>query len=411
MGQNKRNLKRLKVLMLIPNLDFGGAQRVFFEISNFLATKYEVHDCSFNDDEAGAFLTDQKTHSLNVSAGKNIIQKFFHFLVRCSRYGNLKRTEQIDISISHLEGANYVNVFSGGRAVKIIVEHGSKLAFDEKRRGLLGWIRKHLLMPILFRMADHIIVVSKGIEIELIEHFKISPKKITVINNSFDLSRIIALSAEALIEKYEKIFRVPTILASGRLVKEKNLFPLLDIILKIKRTTPCRLVLLGEGELKDELIKYARQIGLTVNCDEADTETNADIYFLGYQVNPFKFIARASLFVLPSTREGFPLSLCEAMICGVPVLATDCSTGPREILAPGTEGNYSLSAPARESFGILMPQLTKETLHIWSSEVLNLISNKEAGNNYRARGAERMTDFSKERIMDKWIDVIESKLK
>ena len=87
---------------------------------------------------------------------------------------------------------------------------------------------------------------------------------------------------------------------------------------------------------------------------------NYDVYFVGLQQNPFKYIRPATAFVFPSAWEGFPLALGEAMTCGIPVVSTDCPTGPREMLAPTTAAP---TTPLRQAewaeFGLLMPMLTE----------------------------------------------------
>jgi glycosyltransferase involved in cell wall biosynthesis len=119
-----------------------------------------------------------------------------------------------------------------------------------------------------------------------------------------------------------------------------------------------------------------------------------DLYFLGHQQNPFKFLRRSNLYIMTSLWEGFPLALCEAMICGLPVISSDCFTGPREIIAPFILENQSISHPVRTAFGTLMPIPTLEDnkiLDTWSSEVHNLI---------RFESGESLTEELKNRISE-----------
>lgn len=404
--------KKKKILMLIPNLDFGGAQKVFHELSLFLSYRYEVCEGVFNFDYGHAFPTGNRIFPLDVPAGRNPLDKLIQFIRRCRKYRILKDQEDARVSISHMEGANYVNILSGGKSKNIIVEHGSKLAHDKNRRGFIGWLRRKVLIAGIFRRADHVVVVSQGIKKELVDYFHLPEEKVTVINNSFDIIRITTLAEEPIAARYQAIYTKSVIITSGRLAEQKNQAPLLDIIALIKEKVNSSLIILGEGHLKDELLRQAHKLGLSTYEDEDDEQVipeNLDVYFLGYQQNPFKFIAKADLFVLPSDWEGFPLALCEAMICGVPVVSTDCPTGPREILAPGTNGQYNLIAPEHAPYGILMPALTNQAnINIWAIEIVEVMHNDALRKFYSNKGEERMHDFSQERIIEKWIDVIES---
>ncbi|MDX1656566.1 MAG: glycosyltransferase, partial [Candidatus Competibacteraceae bacterium] len=88
-----------------------------------------------------------------------------------------------------------------------------------------------------------------------------------------------------------------------------------------------RLAILGEGKLRAELERLAGQLGIARR-----------VALLGFRENPYAFMAKADLFVLSSEREGNPNVLVEALAVGTPAVATDCPSGPREILAGGRYG-------------------------------------------------------------------------
>ncbi len=121
---------------------------------------------------------------------------------------------------------------------------------------------------------------------------------------------------------------MPVILAAGRLAAQKGYPTLLMAFAELVKSRPCRLVVLGEGPERQDLIALARNLEIAHAVD-----------FPGFQINPFAFMAKASAFVLSSVYEGLPTVLIEAMACGTPAISTDCPSGPREILKGGKWGH------------------------------------------------------------------------
>ena len=120
----------------------------------------------------------------------------------------------------------------------------------------------------------------------------------------------------------------PVILGVGRMVHEKAFDVLLRAFASARQQTHARLLILGEGPLREELAALAKRLGIA-----------ADVDMPGFDPNPFKYMARATAFVLSSRHEGLPGALIQAMACGAPSISTDCPSGPAEIIeAVGREG-------------------------------------------------------------------------
>lgn len=120
---------------------------------------------------------------------------------------------------------------------------------------------------------------------------------------------------------------VPVIISAGRLAPEKRFADLINAIKTMNESRYVRLILLGDGPLRQELQTLIDELKL------ADR-----VQLLGFQDNPMKFFKRSRLFVLSSRVEGLPNVLVEAMACGCPVVSTNCPTGPREVLRDGEYG-------------------------------------------------------------------------
>jgi glycosyltransferase involved in cell wall biosynthesis len=119
----------------------------------------------------------------------------------------------------------------------------------------------------------------------------------------------------------------PVVMAVGRLVEEKDYPTLLRAFALVRAATPARLLILGEGPERPALEALIRQLG-----------TGEHVALLGHVADPYPYLARAALLALSSRSEGLPNVVIEAQALGVPVVSTDCPTGPRELLIDGRAG-------------------------------------------------------------------------
>lgn len=408
------NSKRL--LLLIPNLGLGGAQRVFHDHSVELAKHYTVTEAVFNLEGGNMYPSGNPLISLDVAGGGSPLDKLRNFGRRISRLRALKQEQRVAVSISHLEGADYVNLLSKGAEKVILCIHGSKL-HDQNITGLVGWLRKRVLMPALYNRADKIVTVSRDINAELINGFGVKPDKLLTINNFFEVAKIEALSHAPLSAQEAAVYAAgPVLVTSGRLTIQKNQAPLLDVFAQVRQQHPTvRLVFVGDGELREELTAHARKLGLRVFAawESPVLTPDYDVFFLGLQQNPFKYLRPATAFVFPSAWEGFPMALGEAMICGMPVLSADCPTGPREILAPATA---TPAQPLRHleagPYGLLLPMLTTPATlaadqAVWTQALSELLSDPAQRVHLGQQARQRMEAFTRERIFSQWLNLVE----
>jgi glycosyltransferase involved in cell wall biosynthesis len=178
---------------------------------------------------------------------------------------------------------------------------------------------------------DRLICQSKYMRDDLVDRFNFPIAKTMVINNPVDVERIRRLAAEPVNTGFARQASdeagkgLINLVSAGRLAEEKG-YDLLIEALAICRNPRLRLTLLGEGPLHGELAAFAQSKGLS-----------GQVRFVGFQKNPYPFLARADAFVLSSRFEGFPNVVLEALACGTPVIATPSPGGVREILE-GVDG-------------------------------------------------------------------------
>ena len=182
---------------------------------------------------------------------------------------------------------------------------------------------------ITYRRADLVTAVSEGVARDLAAALELPPARICVVHNPMVGDELAALSGEPVEHPWLAArAEEPVLLACGRLVEIKDYPTLLEAFARIRAARPARLLVLGEGPLRGELTARAARLGL-----------GESVAFLGFDKNPFRYMARARVLLHASRAEGLPGVLIQAMACGTPVVATDCDFGPREVISePGRNG-------------------------------------------------------------------------
>jgi len=412
--------EKIKLLFIIPNLAGGGAERVCVNICKGLKNyeNYKIYLVLFQK-ILKYEITDEETISMDIEGSSNILGKIKNFLLRFYRLLKIKKEINPDVCISFLESADFLNLITKfGKHKVILTIHNTmseyfKQFYDSSLSQKLASVVYNNSYKFLAKKANLIICVSHGIAKDFVESYNVDSSKIKVIHNPINLNEIEKLCKENLNE-YELIFKHPVLITTGRLTKQKGQWYLLRVFKALKeKHKDLKLVILGEGELKDYLVKLSQELRLkTYVWDEDKLSESFDVYFLGFQKNPFKFIARSKLFVFPSLWEGFGNVLVEAMACGVPVVSSDCRSGPREILAPNTDFNYQTQKPEFAEYGVLMPvfdvkyKSAEEPLEereiMWVKTIDKLLEDEDLRKHYSEKAKQRAEDFRIEKIVEEW---------
>lgn len=397
----------VKLYFLINSLAGGGAEKVAIRLSEHLPVSAFIlleSDVKYNTDKPIFFLGNHSTKTSPIIKTLSIPT----YAYKLSKF-----IEKNSLVVSFLERANFVNIIS-----KLFKKHRAIISVRmDQQTGHVG-LRKmnKLLVRILYPKADLIIAVGYGVKESLI-NLGIEEEKIKVIYNPYPIDEIRELAKEPL-GSYEEIFKHPILITAGRLTKPKGQWYFIRVFKALKeKHKDLKLVILGEGELKDYLVGLSEELGLKTYVWDRDALSESfDVYFLGFQKNPFKFIARSKLFVFPSLWEGFPNALVEAMACEVPVVSSDCRSGPREILATDTDFNYQTQKPEFAEYGVLMPVFEikyksaeeplgeRETM--WVGTIDKLLEDESLRKNYSEKARQRVEDFRIEKIVEEWKEVL-----
>lgn len=395
------------VLLLGSELGKGGAERSISLLSYYLEQHgYNVVLCILSGtDRTKYYQTCKQVLFVDPPAYSGAIGKVKAWRYRLKRVKEIKRQYKIDVSISFLEGPDYVNVLTRGKEKIALSIRGSKM-FDKEISGRMGTVRKKWLIPSLYKRADEIVCVTQALADELNTYFNIPTSKLKIIYNFYEEAVIRNKAAQPLTADEAKIFERPVIITSGRLHMAKEHDKLISILPLVQQQVPARLMILGDGALLNDLKNQAEQLGLKACVWNGEYE-DADVYFMGFQDNAFKFYEHSKLFALSSSWEGFPNVLAEALICHKPVASTDCPTGPREIL--DIKGLQEPTEKAiRINVGTLLPMLNivdQQRYKLWAKEMVHWL-NAPAPN---AADYDELTKrFTLDAMIAQWSDVIEN---
>ncbi|MEL6911664.1 MAG: glycosyltransferase [Cyanobacteria bacterium J06631_6] len=185
-----------------------------------------------------------------------------------------------------------------------------------------------LVMEWLYPRADIVAAVSAGVARDLEEQIKLPHNSVEVLFNPVVDQDLITKSEAPLDHPWFENGTPPVFLAVGRLTPQKDFPNLLAAFAQVRKQQSAHLIILGEGEERQALETMIDDLDLT-----------EDVLLPGFVSNPYAYMKQASCFVLSSIQEGLPTVLIEAMACGCPVVATDCPSGPDEILAGGIYGS------------------------------------------------------------------------
>lgn len=195
------------------------------------------------------------------------------------------------------------------------------------------WVLKNALRSLFWR-ADALTCVSKDMVKQFHQVFDKPPHVdvYNIINDASARERI----AEPIEEPWLTDKKLPVLVAAGTLTWRKNFGLLIDAVALLKqRGVTVRTIILGEGHKRPELEKQIADYGL------------GDVVKLpGAVANPLKYFAHADVFVLTSRFEGLPNVLIEAMVAGCTPVATDCPTGPAEVL---TDKRFGYLVPTEDA--------------------------------------------------------------
>jgi len=369
----------MKISILIYSLASGGAERQVSILLKELSKNYKITLVLMNNTIFYDIPKDVEIVFLEKSnPNESGIQKFLKLPFLGLRYKKILKKKKIKVSLSFMNRPNYVNIFAKlfGSKVKTIISERISPSMEYRTSSFKDKISR-LLIKKLYKKADIIVCNSKGIKQDL-NNWNI--KNVVVIYNILNLKCKID-------EKNEKF----TFINVGRLEPQKN-HKLLIKAFK-KANLDAKLLIIGDGYLRKDLEVLIEEL-----------ELKDKVKLLGRQKNPGKFLSKADVFVFSSNYEGFPNVLLEALACELPIISTDCKSGPREILAPNTDFRRQTKDIEIAEYGVLTPVGDVEKM---SKAMKMIYENRDLREKLKSKAKKRANSFRVEKIIKQWREVIE----
>lgn len=396
--KNKNNNENKKIMILVDKICKGGAERAAINVGESLAKYYDV---VIVIPQVKKEFRKIEQYSCKVKyieiQGKNKIK-----IIR--KIKKFKKENDITHCISFGTRVNFINVITRVHE-KAIISIRNYLSISEQSK----------IIKIKYKFAnilcDYIVAVSKAVELDQIKNYNINPNKICTIPNYCNKEYIVESIKNFEIDKQDEPLFINSkiVINVGKLKMQKGQWHLIRAFKEvIKKHKDTKLIILGMGELEEYLQKLIINLHLENN-----------VFILGHKnKNIYTYMAKSDIFVFPTLFEGMPNVVLEAMACNIPIIATDCYGGNKEIIAPNLKINEEIIEFKKCEYGILLPrldmkkyeadeELTKEE-KILANAIIEMLENDELLSHYKEKSNERIKNYNKENYVQQWKKIVEN---
>ncbi|KXX68570.1 glycosyltransferase [Flammeovirga sp. SJP92] len=375
-----------KVLLLNISLRGGGAERITSGLINNLHNEYDFTLVLLSKDQEYEIPSHIEVVYLdNQYQGYSSIKAILRTPFLAMKLASICKEKSIDVVLSFMYRPNYIASLSKllYSKPKIYISERNFPSKVHKGSSFSNKLSRFLIKS-LYPNADLVIPNSFEASKDLKDNFGV--KNLKVINNFIDIAKIASLSNDQSEYSFDKdYFYFVTV---GSLSEQKN-HELLIRAFKKASIDKAKLLIIGKGHLKVSL----QNLILAENLEEK-------VNLLGFKSNPFSILKNCNCFVLSSKFEGFPNVMLESMAVGLPVISTDCQSGPREILAKDyLFDRQETKTLTNEKYGILVQN---ESIHSMSEALIKIYENKELEHKYSKLSYERALEFDKPILMSKF---------
>lgn len=376
--------------IVVNSVGFGGNERSAVNIANALKPFFNVF-IIIQEDNGNHYNYDGKIINMDTPCASSKIGKIFNSLKRILKLKKIIKENKIESILLILPVSNPINYLKF-KCKKIV---SCRDCGDLQRR--------YDKYQKITEKSDLMVCNSKKMSSIIKSKSPNLSNKVITIYNIVDVNAINILKNKPLDKDIREFMEGHKIIITmGRFVNAKGFNNLIKSFYQLtKINSNVRLIMMGNGNLDKDIINL---------IDEMKISDKVKI--LGFQDNPFKYIRHSDAFVLSSFYEGFPNVLVEAMASGCPVIATDCPSGPAEILDTVVEDGFSIS-----EYGILTQYITEEesswisndfsSKHMIMANALDtLLKDSSMSSKLKSQAQDRIKDFTEKKIVEQWNSVI-----
>lgn len=361
---NKPNL-----ILISPMLHQGGFERVCVTTARLLEPYINVKIVIFDDSDIAYDITGLEIINLKLGASRGKVNKIITLFKRIVALKKLKKEISPIASYSFGATANLANSLSKVRGVPTWC--GLRSYMDMLRKKEIEFIIKR---------TDMVVCCSKAIEDELNNEYHY--QKTFTLYNPYNAQSIFKESEEAAYLPWGEEKDIINIISMGREDVVKGYWHLIKAFKILSdQNEKVRLIFIGDGDFS----AYERL------CSELKLENK--VYFAGLQTNPYKYLKHGDIYALTSENEGFPNALVEGMLFGMAAIATDCKTGPREILE---DGKYGILMPVFDGEADFNPENITDQERLFAEKMSELLGESDKLNEYKNLAKERALSFTAE---------------
>jgi glycosyltransferase involved in cell wall biosynthesis len=379
-------MKKKNIYILTLRMGSGGAEKVISLILPFLIQKYTTTLVLFSNNIHFDIPHDVNVVILNNEKKQSFFAKIFSFPVSIWKYIQLLKKDNASVSLSFLTRPNLINGFIKIFLpnIKVIISERCypSIAYKSTKSRYLFY---KILIPLFYNKADLLFSNSIHINTDLIKNFKVSiPCK--VIYNPIHISKNLATAST--VQVHNDTFK---------LINVGSIYPIKNqgLILRALQNANFKYELdfVGDGAMENDMMKMATEFKI-------DKHVN----FLGRRTNVNDYLNKSDCFILSSNSEGFPNVVLEAMAVGLPIISTNCMSGPLEILNENIEVSIHTGSFFVAKYGILIN--VDDDLGL-KAAIEYLIQNPEIKHNLSQLSLERAQEYRTEIIMEKLYEILD----
>ena len=299
------------IIFFCPSMEEGGVEKNLINICNGLPKKYKISVITANKNKKKFFkkkinFISSKT---NFFDNKSRIVKSIYCVYLLLRNYYDKETTLVSFQ-SNILAIIVCKILD----YKIIIRSNQSPTYYAKN------IVKRKIMSFFYKKADKIIVNSNDFKNEFKKFFNL--QSISIYNLMEKTSGLKKLSKKTINDNFfSNSKKIINILSIGRLVPQKNQITILKALNLIRNKKKFKFYLIGKGTEYQNLQNFVNQ-----------NKLNNQIKILNFRSNIYPYYKKADVFILSSLYEGLPNTLIEALTFGLPIISTNCKTGPKEIL-------------------------------------------------------------------------------